>query len=121
MIPRPAIGAAWRLDVARPVRRRLARFPGVDAGRLREALIDLAREAGLEVRFAEAAQAGDGPGPASDSCKVRGAVWVILSRADPVEVHVEVLAATLHAHAREWLAGRYLPPALRERLLPREF
>ncbi len=78
---------------------------------LLEALIDLARESKLEVRRVEAVR--DEPPPTSAVCRVRGAVWVVLSAADPVDARIAVLAAALREHAGPRLEGRYLPPALR--------
>lgn len=86
-------------------------------GELRDALADLAREAEIDVRVLS------GPGEvepglpvASGACRVRGRVWVILAARDPVEEHIEVLARALRTHAGAWLEGRFLPPAVRERL-----
>jgi len=88
---------------------------------MRDALAELAREAGIDVRVLS------GPGEVepglpveSGLCRVRGRPWVILAPRDPVARHVEVLARALREHADEWLEGRFLPPALRERLEPSE-
>jgi hypothetical protein len=84
---------------------------------LRDALADLAREAGMDVRVLRpAGEADAGPGAASGVCRVRGRLWVVLATADPVEDHIGVLAEALRAHAGDWLEGRWLPPAVRERL-----
>jgi len=82
---------------------------------LLDQLGDLARAAGLEVRTIERA----GPGERetrSGTCRVNGAVWVMLCDADPLDERVDVLAAALSRHAADALESRYLPPAIRERL-----
>jgi hypothetical protein len=47
---------------------------------------------------------------------LRGETWVLLAAADGLEQRVEVLAGALKTHAGASLEGRYLPPAVRERL-----
>jgi hypothetical protein len=37
-----------------------------------------------------------------------------------VEERIAVLAQALRTHAESWLEGRWLPPAVRERLRPEE-
>ena len=81
---------------------------------LRTALIALALEAGLEVRETSG-RSGEAP-LESSVCRVRGSVWVVLSKADPLERQVEVLAGAMREHYGAWLEQRFLPPALRERL-----
>lgn len=84
---------------------------------LRDALADLAREAEIDVRVLPGSgEVEPGLPVASGACRVRGRVWVILAARDPVEEHIEVLARALRAHAGEWLEGRFLPPAVRQRL-----
>ena len=77
-------------------------------------LLDLAREAGLEVRPVgrQGLDAGE-PAPGSAVCRVRGAVWVMLSSEDPVAIQLEVLADALRRHAAALLETRHLPPAVR--------
>jgi hypothetical protein len=82
---------------------------------LLDQLSDLARAADLEVRMIGRA----GPGERetqSGTCRVNGAVWVMLSEADSLDDRVNVLAAALTSHAADLLESRYLPPAIRERL-----
>lgn len=89
----------------------------MDSETLQEALLDLASEAGLEVRAARSE--GDFSSPtASGICRVRDAIWVVLSVADPLEVQIDVLAEALRSHASSLLEGRYLIPAVRDRLFP---
>ncbi len=78
---------------------------------LLELVLDLARETGLEVRREPAAAA-----LRSGVCRVRGAVWIVLCAADPLEEHLAVAAAALREHAGAQLESRYVPPAVRELL-----
>jgi hypothetical protein len=87
----------------------------VELSELLERLAELAREAGLEVRELRAGAEGD-PAPASGVCRVRGETWILLAASDGLERRVEVLAGALKTHAGQILEGRYLPPAVRERL-----
>jgi hypothetical protein len=87
----------------------------MELSELLERLADLARDVGLEVREVRAG-AGDEPPPASGVCRVRGETWVVLAAADALERRVEILAQALRSHAGARLEGRYLPPAVRERL-----
>jgi len=82
---------------------------------LLEALLALAGESGLQVRTVGATGSGEAP-PTSGTCRVRDEVWVVLSRADPIEAQSAALVAALRRHAAEFLERRYLPPALRERI-----
>jgi hypothetical protein len=80
-------------------------------------MIDLARDAGFEVRVSGPGRMGElEVPPASGTCRVRGAVWVVLSSADPVEVQLDVLAGALRTHAADLLESRYVLPAIRERV-----
>jgi hypothetical protein len=82
---------------------------------LLDQLRDLARAAGLEVR--EIGRAGEGERETpSGTCRVKGAVWVMLSAADSPDDRIDVLAAALARHAADFLEDRFLPPALRERV-----
>lgn len=78
-------------------------------------LLELARESGLEIRsvgrFSQ--PAGELP-PTSAVCRVRDAVWVVLSAADPPERQAEVLADALRRFRAEWVEDHWIPPALRE-------
>ncbi len=82
-----------------------------------EALTDLCREAGLEVRHARVGPEGSGePAVRSGVCRVRGALWLVLCDADAVEERIDAAADALRVHAKDFVDGRYLPPALRQRL-----
>ena len=84
---------------------------------LRDALVELAREAGMDVRVTSGAREVE-PGIPIQSgvCRVRGTWWVVLAGDDPPDAHVRLLAGALREHAAGWLEGRYLAPALREAL-----
>ena len=93
----------------------------VERAQLLEALVDLARSGGLEVRLARASRDAELPAPRSDVCRVRDRVWVVLSGADPLDARIDVLAGAIRTHAGWLLAERYLPPALRVRLGDEDF
>jgi hypothetical protein len=79
-----------------------------------ELLTGLAEEAGIGVRIA---RAGDSElPPRSGVCRVRGRLLLVVSAAEPVEARIEAVADALRVHGAEWLEGRFLPPAIRERL-----
>ena len=80
-------------------------------------LMELAKDAGFEVRRASGRAGADLDLPiASGVCRVRGAVWVVLAANDSQEERIAVLAAALKTHAAAFLESRYVPPALRDRL-----
>lgn len=82
-----------------------------------EFLMDLAREAELEVRGARGGGVGEGDGvSASGICRLRDSIWVVLAASDPVSEQIAVLARALELHAPEQLEDRYLPPAVRAHL-----
>ena len=86
----------------------------MDEVELRDALVELSREAKLEVRWLAA---GSNELVSSSAvCRVREAIWVVLAASDPLAAQISVLVEALRAHAGELLAGRYLPPAIRELL-----
>jgi hypothetical protein len=89
----------------------------MEPSQILEALLDLAREAGLQVRPVGRAglEAGEIQ-PGSAVVRVKGEVWVMLSSIDPVAIQLEVLAGALREHAADWIEQRHLPPALRELL-----
>ncbi|MFP8875129.1 MAG: hypothetical protein VCB42_11545 [Myxococcota bacterium] len=89
----------------------------MEVAELFEALLELSQQAGLEIRVVGRRVAGEAELPATSGiCRVRGAVWVVLSPHDPPEAHVDLLVRALRDHAAEFISSRYLPPALRERL-----
>ena len=63
------------------------------------------------------AEVSPGEAPlASATCRVDDREFVVLSVADPLEIQLDVLAGALRSHATALLEGRWLPPAVRERL-----
>ncbi|MCP4005496.1 MAG: hypothetical protein GY725_14990 [bacterium] len=85
----------------------------MDEAELLSSLSDLAGCAGIEVRSVDDTSAGELP-PSSGVCRVQGAVWVLLARADPLDRRTEVLALALREHAAEWMEAHFIAPALRE-------
>ena len=89
----------------------------MESGEVLAALVELAREAGIEVRRLRAGGGGEGEAPAASGvCRLRGAVWVVLADTDPLEDRIGALALALQAAAPAWLENRFLPPAVRDRL-----
>jgi len=79
-----------------------------------ELLVGLAEEAGVAVR---SVRAGEGePAPRSGLCRVRGRPVLVLSLAEPIDARIDAVAAALRANDAGLLEGRFLPPAVRERL-----
>lgn len=79
-----------------------------------ELLTGLAEEAGIAVRVA---RGGDSElPPRSAVCRVRGRLLLVVSAAEPLEARIDAVVAALRAHGADCLEGRFLPPALRERL-----
>jgi hypothetical protein len=80
-------------------------------------LVALAEEAGIAVRVLPRAAAGEGePAPRSGACRMRGAPFLLLAPAEPVEDRIAAAAAALRRFAPQALEGRFLPPAVRARL-----
>ena len=81
-----------------------------------EALLELVRDAGLEIRSVGARANREWGGelpPASAVCRVKDAVWVVLSAADPPEAQISVLAQALSEHAGDRGTPRALQPVAR--------
>jgi hypothetical protein len=91
----------------------------VETRELLHALADTAEAAGFEVRPVGGSPLTDG-GPAAESgvVRLRGRVIVLLSRGDPPERRVEVLADALREHASAWLEANFVAPAVRDRVTP---
>ena len=86
----------------------------VDSRALLDALIGLAGEAGIEVRQID--RSADPAPLQSGVCRVGERVYVVLIGADPLQERIGALAGALRTHASEWLEGRFLSPAIRERI-----
>lgn len=89
----------------------------MNAAELHRELVELARAAGFELRRVSG-RAGVDTDVATTSgvCRVRDAIWVILSAEDTLEERNDALAHALRAYASELLESCYLPPAVRARL-----
>jgi len=83
---------------------------------LLDALVDLAEQAGVRVRRLGGGGPADLAGmPArSGACRIRGAPWLLLADADPLEDRIAAAADALAALGEPWREGRFLPPAVRE-------
>lgn len=92
----------------------------MEPGEVLAELLALAREVGVVVRpLAGGSASTEGePPPVSGVCRVRGTAWVLLSRADPPDAQIAVLARALRAEAGARLESRWLPPAVRAALSP---
>lgn len=86
----------------------------MEPSQILDALLDIAREAGLEVRPVgrQGLEAGETQ-PGSGVVRLKGKVYVMLSSVDPVAIQLEILAGALREHAADWVEGRHLPPAIR--------
>jgi hypothetical protein len=82
-----------------------------------DCLLDLAREAGIALRPLSARGAAEGDLPVrSGVCRVRGQLLVMLAASDSVEDRIDVLLHALRSAGPAVLEGRWIPPAVRERL-----
>lgn len=80
-------------------------------------LVELAQEAGIQVRVIPRSAAEGDLAPRSGICRIRGSPWLLLASGEPLEDRIEAAAMAVRAHAPESLEARYLPPAIRERLV----
>lgn len=84
---------------------------------LLEALMELADDAGLEVRVVGGSADRElGTPQTSAVCRVKGRVWVVLAAQDPVSGQLEVLSDALRTHAADYIESHFLPPAVRQQL-----
>jgi len=88
----------------------------VEGQALLDCLVELAQEAGIQVRVIPRASAEMDLAPRSGICRIRGVPWLLLASAEPLEDRIEAAASAVRSHAPGVLEGRYLPPAVRERL-----
>jgi hypothetical protein len=89
----------------------------VDAQSLLDFLVELAQEAGVKVRVIPRSAAAElEPLPRSGICRIRGDPWLLLASGESLEDRIEAAATAVRVHAPAVLEGRYLPPAVRERL-----
>jgi hypothetical protein len=89
----------------------------VEPGEILDCLVDLAREAGLEVRRLPAS-AGSETEPLARSgvCRLRGRLLVLLATADSMEDRIDAVVRGLRSLEPAALEGRWIPPAVRDRL-----
>jgi hypothetical protein len=90
----------------------------VEGQALLDFLVELAQQAGIEVRVIPGVATEGDPAPRSGLCRIRGTPWLLLAPRESLEDRIEAAVEALRAHALEALEGRYLPPAVRERLSP---
>jgi hypothetical protein len=82
-----------------------------------DCLLDLAREVGLEVRRMPVRAGVETEAPArSGVCRVRGRLLVLLAPGDSVEDRIEALVQGLRSAGSGLWEGRWIPPAVRDRL-----
>ena len=87
----------------------------MERAELLDLLIDLARDAGIQVR-SEARVFGGDLAPRSGVCRVRGELWLMLLPGDSLEDRIDAVSSALRTHAPALLEKRYLPPAVRAAL-----
>lgn len=86
---------------------------------LLDCLVGLAEEAGIRVRVLPRSAAREGETlPASGLCRLRGEWVLILAAGEPLSARIDAVAEALRRQAGSFLEGRFLPPAVRERLEP---
>lgn len=79
-----------------------------------EALLELSRDVGLDVRIIQSTRSGEYEFPlTSGVVSVRGQLRVMLSREDPLDVQNRAIAQALNSKAKTELESRFLPPAVR--------
>jgi hypothetical protein len=88
----------------------------VEGHALLDFLVELAQGAGIKVRVIPRSGAEFDLAPRSGICRIRGAPWLLLAAGESLEDRIEAAATAVRVHAPQALEGRYLPPAVRERL-----
>jgi len=88
----------------------------VEGQALLDFLVELAQGAGIQVRVIPRSGAEVDLAPRSGICRIRGAPWLLLASGESLEDRIEAAATAVRVHAPQALEGRYLPPAIRERL-----
>jgi hypothetical protein len=88
----------------------------VEGPALLDYLVELAQEAGIQVRVIPGSGAVVDLPPRSGICRIRGAPWLLLASDEPLEDRIEAAATAVRTHAPGALEGRFLPPAVRDRL-----
>jgi len=88
----------------------------VEGPALLDFLVELAQEAGIQVRVIPGSGAVVDLPPRSGICRIRGAPWLLLAADESLEDRIEAAATAVRTHAPGALEGRFLPPAVRDRL-----
>ena len=89
----------------------------MEAQAILDALVEVAREAGVTVRVLPRAAAREGePLPGSNVCRIRGQPWLILAPGESIEDRIDAAARAVQSFGAEQAERRFLPPAVRERL-----
>ncbi len=82
-----------------------------------DALVQLVREAGVTVKVLPRATLREGePAPVSDLCLIRGEPFLLLAASAPLEDRISAAARAARRFGPDLIEGRFLPPAVRERL-----
>jgi len=89
----------------------------VEGQALLDYLVELAQEAGIHVKVIPHSSAMVDLSPRSGICRIRGVPWLLLAAGESLEDRIEAAATAVRTHAPGVLEGRYLPPAVRERLV----
>ena len=89
----------------------------MEPGAILDALVEVAQEGGVTVRVLPKAVAREGePLPTSNVCRIRGEPWLLLAPGESMEDRIAAAAQAVLSFAPGLLEGRFLPPAVRERL-----
>ncbi len=84
---------------------------------LLDTLIEIVEEGGVTVRVLPKGGAREGePAPSSDVCRIRGEPWLLLAASDSLEDRIDAAVRAVRRFVPEAVEGRFLPPAVRERL-----
>jgi hypothetical protein len=81
-----------------------------------DSLVDLARQLGVEVRRLASRPTSEEPPARSGMVKLRGRLLVLLAAGDSVEDRIDAVVQALRSVDPGQLEGRWIPPAVRERL-----
>ncbi len=89
----------------------------MEPGAILDHLVELAQEGGVTVKVLPRGVAREGePLPASNVCRIRGKPWLLLATGESLEDRIAAAAQAVLRFAPGLLEGRFLPPAVRERL-----
>jgi len=83
-----------------------------------DALLVLAEEAGWRVKRVPADAGEPELSVRSGLCHLRGQTWLLIAAGDSLEERIRAVAVALCQEVPELLEARFLPPAVRARLIP---